>query len=266
MYSQRSSMIQEPLQRMFASETGRTVVAPSHSALWIDLLFVFAQVLDDTGTTTGLASQTGVTPVQDEPVVNIQLELGGHHFKQFLLHLIHVLAYRKASAVRYPEDMGIDGDGGPAKGGVEYHVGGLAADAGQGFQRFAILRHLAAVALQQDGAGLDDVLGLGVEEANGLDVLLEPVHPEIQHCLRGVGHRIELVGRLVDADIGRLRREQHSNQQLERRVEVELCGGVGVVCPQSLEDLSAFLVVHALRPIIVRSPGREPGQRCSGLR
>ncbi len=202
--------------------------------------------------------------MQNEPVVDIQLELGGYHFEQLLLHLIHILAYRKAGAVRYPENMGIDGDGGPAKGGIEHHVGGLAADAGQGFQCFAVFRHLAAVTLQQDGAGLDDVLGLGVEQANGLDVLLEPVHPEIQHRLRGVGHRIELVGCLVDADIGRLRREQHSDQQLKRRVEVELCGGVGVVFPQPLKDLSAFLVVHALRPIIVRSPGREPGQRCCG--
>jgi hypothetical protein len=73
--------------------------------------------------------------------------------------------------------MGVDGDGGPAEGGVEHHVGGLAADAGQGLEGLAVLRHLAAVALQQDGAGLDDVLGLGVEEANGLDVLLDPVHP-----------------------------------------------------------------------------------------
>ena len=234
--------------------------------LGIDLLFVFAQVLYDTGTATGLASETGVTPVQDQPVVDIQLELGGHHFEQLLLHLIHILAYRKAGAVRYPEDMGIDGDGGPAKGGVEHHVGGLAADARQGFQRFAVFRHLAAVALQQDGAGLDDVLGLGVEEANGLDVTLDPVHPEAQHPLRGIGHRIEFIGRLVDADIGRLRREQHGDQQLERRVEIELCGGVGIVFPQPLQDLSAFLVVHALRPIIARSPGRGPGQRCSGLR
>ena len=83
-------MIQEPQPQMFASETGMTVVAPSHSALWIDLLFILAQVLDDTGAATGLASETGVTPVQDQPVVDIQLELGGHHFKQLLLHLIHL--------------------------------------------------------------------------------------------------------------------------------------------------------------------------------
>jgi hypothetical protein len=39
----------------------------------------------------------------------------------------------------------VDGDGRFAEGGVEHHVGGLAADAGQGFERGAVARHLAAV-------------------------------------------------------------------------------------------------------------------------
>ena len=137
-------------------------------------------------------------------MVYIQLELGRHHFQQFLFHLINVFAHREAGAIRHPKDVGIDGDGGPAKGGIEHHVGGLATHTGQRFQRLAVLRHLAAMAFQQDGARLDDVFGLGVKQAYGLDVLFQPIHPERQHGGRCIGHRIELVGGLVDAYVGGL--------------------------------------------------------------
>ena len=50
--------------------------------------------------------------------------------EQFIFHLGHCLARRQTDAVGDAEDVCIDGDGFLAEGGVEYHVGGLAADAG----------------------------------------------------------------------------------------------------------------------------------------
>src|SRR3712207_8956724 len=58
-----------------------------------------------------------------------------------------------------------------SEGDVEDHIGGLAADAGQGLQRLAVARHLAAVLRDETARELDDVLRLGAEEANGLDEL-----------------------------------------------------------------------------------------------
>ncbi len=85
-------------------------------------------------------------------MVRIVLELIRHEFQQFFLDLRHVLAGCEPGAVADPEDMGVDRDGRLSEGGVEDHVGGLAPHAGQGFQRFARLRHLSAMLFQQDTA------------------------------------------------------------------------------------------------------------------
>jgi hypothetical protein len=74
----------------------------------------------------------------------------------------------------------------------------------------------------------DDVLGLAVEEADGLDVRLESVLAEVQDRLRCVGHREQARRRLVDALVGRLGRQDHGHQQLEGAAVVELRGGLGL--------------------------------------
>jgi hypothetical protein len=47
------------------------------------------------------------------------------------------------------EDVRVHRHGRFAEGDIEYHVGGLAPHAGQGLQRLARARHLAAVAFDQ---------------------------------------------------------------------------------------------------------------------
>ncbi len=63
-----------------------------------------------------------------------------------------VLPGAEAGAVGDAEDMRVDGDGWLAEGSVQHDIGGLAPDAGQRLQRLAIMRHLAAMALDQDPA------------------------------------------------------------------------------------------------------------------
>ena len=61
----------------------------------------------------------------------------------------------------------------------------------------------------------DDVLRLGAEEADGLDVVAQPLLAE-RHIFAGVSATLEQRrGRLVDADIGRLGRQHHGDQQGE---------------------------------------------------
>ena len=58
-----------------------------------------------------------------------------------------------------PEDMGVDSEGRRAERDVEHHVAVL-RDAGQGFQRVAIVGDFAAVFADQRLRKRDDVLGL----------------------------------------------------------------------------------------------------------
>jgi hypothetical protein len=111
-----------------------------------------------------------------------------------------------------------------AEGRVQHHVGGLAAHARQGFQRLALARHFAAVLVHQDLAGGDDVLGLVVVQADGRDIGLQLVHAEVEDGLRRVRHRVQPARGLVDADVGRLGRQQHRDQQFEGRAVFEFGG------------------------------------------
>ena len=59
-------------------------------------------------------------------------------------------------------------------------------------------------------------LRLGVEQADGLDVPVEPLLAQLHHLLRRVCRAANSVPRrLVDADIGRLGRQHHRDEQGE---------------------------------------------------
>ncbi|MCY1397240.1 hypothetical protein D9M71_122380 [compost metagenome] len=108
--------------------------------------------------------------------------------------------------------MRVDGHGQLTECRIEYHVGGLAADAGQCFQLFAGLWDLAGVTLDQQTAGFDHVFRFAVVQPDGLDVLRQPFDTQGMHRCRGIGDREKPGCGLVDADIGGLRRENHGNQ------------------------------------------------------
>ena len=76
--------------------------------------------------------------------------------------------------------------------------------------------------LDEDPAQRDQVLRLGAKEADRADQFDDPLLAEDQHLLRGVGEREERRGRLVDAGIGRLRRQHDGDQQGEGIDEFEL--------------------------------------------
>ena len=83
--------------------------------------------------------------MQDQPVVRVLLELVGRHAQELVLDGANVGARREADAVRDAEDVRVHGDRRFAERRVQNDVRGLAADAGQGLERVAIARHLAAV-------------------------------------------------------------------------------------------------------------------------
>ena len=69
-----------------------------------------------------------------------------------------------------------------------------------------ILRHFAAVLVNQNLAGLDDIAGLVVIEADRSDVRRQPDDTQREYRFRRVGDRIKFIRGLVDTDIRGLRR------------------------------------------------------------
>jgi len=125
---------------------------------------------------------------------------------QFRFHLVHRLARRETGSVGDPEDMRVDGESLLTERGVENDVRGFAPDAGKRLQLIACARHLGAMLVDQCMAQSDDVLGLGVEQADGLDRRTQRIFAEVDHLLRRLDACEQRPRRNVDAGIGCLGR------------------------------------------------------------
>ncbi len=90
---------------------------------------------------------------------------------------------------------------------------------GSDFDFGAGARHLAAEFGDQLFRQRNDVLRLVAVEPDGLDVIADLVLAEREHLLRRVGDRKQRACRLVDAGVGRLRRQNDRDQQ---RVGIEM--------------------------------------------
>ncbi len=197
-------------------------------------------------------------------MMRIGQELLGHALEQQRLDLGRRVPDRQAGAVGDAKDMRVDRQGRFAEGDVQHHVRRLPADAGQGLERLARLRHLAAMLLDQDAAGGEQVLRLAAEEADRLDRLLERRQAEGEHLLRRRCDREQPARRLVDAAVGRLGREQHRRKQLEHARVFELAARVRIGVAQRREEGNDRGVVHA-RPAMraAQEPARAARARAS---
>jgi hypothetical protein len=182
--------------------------------------------------------------VQDQPVVRIQPEGLRNNPIKLELDAKRVLAGGKAGAVAHPEDVRVDGEGLLVEGGVENDVGRLPPDSRQLLQLFACARHLAAmVADERFGQG-DDVLGLGVEQADGLDGVADPILAERDHLLRRLDVFEQGAGCDVHACVGRLGRQDDGHEQGVGIVVFQLgCRG-GVVLRKPAEELENLILLH----------------------
>jgi len=177
--------------------------------------------------------------------MRMALEWRRHDLFQPVLDRARILARRQAGAVRDAEDMRVDGDGLVAEGDVEHDIRGLAPDAGQFFERFAIVRHKAAVFFEQQLRQRDHVFGLGAVKADGPDEFAQPRFAQRDHLFGIVGEPEQGLGRLVDADIGRLGGQHHRHQQRVRIDVFELGGGVRARLRQNGEKTGSGIRAHA---------------------
>jgi|MDUR01.1.fsa_nt_gb hypothetical protein len=108
--------------------------------------------------------------MQNKPVVGTHLEFIRDSFHQLVFHFPDILSWCKACSVGDSEEMGIDSDGGLPKGGIENHVSCFPPHSRQCLQLFSGCWNLTLMPLNQEFGEFDDVFGLGVIEAYGLDV------------------------------------------------------------------------------------------------
>ena len=141
-----------------------------------------------------------------------------------------------AEPAHEPAEVGVDGDAGHPERVAQHDVGGLAPDTGQGHQVGEPAGHLAVEALDDGGTEVDHRVRLGPEEAG------RPKHG-LHLVAVGAGERLgggparEQRGRdRVDHDVGRLGRQHRGDEQLQRRLEVELAVGVRVALEQRAVD------------------------------
>ena len=128
--------------------------------------------------------------------------------------------------------------------GVEDNIGGLTPHARQGFQGVPVRWHLPPMTFQQEGAGFDDIGGLGVEETQVPDMGLEALLTQIKHGVGGIGNREKACRRLVDALVRGLGGENNRHQELERAGIIQFRPRRRIMRAQALENKSAFLLVH----------------------
>ena len=152
------------------------------------------------------------------------------------------LAFGETGTVAHAEHVGVDGEGFLAERAIEHDVRGLAADSRQRDERVPVARHLAAVLGDQFLGQGNHVLGLGVEQPDRLDVLLEAFFAQRDHLLRGLHLGEQLAGRLVDADVRRLCAEHHGDEQLIDIAEFEFGLRIGIVLGEQAEEFEDLIL------------------------
>ena len=134
--------------------------------------------------------------------------------------------------------MRIDGNRRLAKGDIEHHIGGLAADARQCLERRAVVRHLAAMFLDQDFRQADHILRLHPVETDGADVGGQLGFAEFDHLLRRVGNLEQGTGGAVDAAIGCLGGKHDGHQERIGIHIIEFALGSGICLFEPAKHLS----------------------------
>ena len=106
------------------------------------------------------------------------------------------------------------------------------------------MRHLSAVLIAKNLAGIDDIFSLTIIKPNGFDVRFQTLLPETWDG-RGFIRDLEQSPRhFVDANIGRLSRKDHRHQQLEWRSILQLGGRMRSLRLEPIEDLGTLVAVQ----------------------
>lgn len=120
-------------------------------------------------------------------MMRVLKEFGGRDLLKLCLYLQRCLTGSKASPIGYPKDMGIDGDGRQSEGDVEDNIGRLAPNTSQLLEGFSIGGYLPVMLIQKLLGHELQILCLGIEQADRLDVVANALFPKGQHLRWCVG-------------------------------------------------------------------------------
>ena len=133
--------------------------------------------------------------------------------------------------------MGVDGNRRHTEGHAHNDIRRLAPDARELLQCLEICRNLTAIFLQQDIAGLKDMLCLHAEEPAVMNRRLKFRLSERGNCLRRICTGKETARHNVYPHIRALCRENYGNEQFKRRAELQRRLGIRV---EPAEDAKLF--------------------------
>ena len=205
----------------------------------------FAQVADQALRAAGLARDADVAPVQDQPVVRVLQELRRRELQQLVLDLqrrpcrarCRCGSRRGRCACRPRWWAGRTRCSAPRSRSCGRRPGSASSAS-------RLLRHLAAVLVQQDLRQRDHVLRLGAVQADALDVLLEAVRRRASTIFCGVSPGKSLrVARFTDLSVACAESTTATSSSNGVPYSSSVVG-FGFACWQALEDLAALLRIH----------------------
>lgn len=121
-----------------------------------------------------------------------------------IFNLPHGLSGGQTESVRNSKDVGIHGNRGFPEGGIQNHVGGFASDTRERLKTLAFMGYFTAIITHERCAGFQNIAGLGVVEADGVDKRFESIFAEGEHA-RGIGSDLkEVLCGLIDTAISGL--------------------------------------------------------------
>lgn len=279
-----------------ASSAGRTskvliimvaheVDTPAHAKQLPQNAHAGAQICQRTLVTLGFAGVADLAAKGNPLVVDRLPILARQNLEQVLLGLERLFGMRLGTqhqAVRDAVDVRIDRDAlDNAKPHVEHDVRRFASHARQLHEFLHVGRYLAAIVGDDHLRGLDGMLGLALIKAKRLDGVCHVSHARPGHGLgRGpLGKQPRC--HLVDLRIGRLRREQHRDQQAEGILVVQKALDRAIATVETLAHLNGALALggiglawhndssaqrhNKLMGTIVPRPRRLRLQKCAGL-
>ena len=169
----------------------------------------------------------------------------GHDLLELRFDLVDCFSWSETRAIADPEDVSIDGEGLLAKCSVQDDVRGLAANAGERLELVSRPGNFAAVVVDQRLAEQDDVLRLGIEQADRLDRVAERFFAELNHLLRSLDVLEQWLRRDVDAGVRRLGGQDDRDEQLVRISGLELRRWRRVRLGKPAEELEDLIALHS---------------------
>lgn len=197
-------------------------------------------------------------------MVRVVFVLVGNRFQELEFDGKRRFPFGQADAIGDSENVRINSDRWFTKCGVKYDIGCFSANAGQGFERFSVVRHFAVVAFDELAAGGYHVRGFGAIKTDTVDVLDKAILAKVQNGLRRWCRGEEFARGEIDALVGCLRRQDYCDKQLKRTRIFQLGGWRRVCRAQTLKYFSALANVHRKMCLrLVATSGGDRGGRAT---